>query len=228
MLSTKDMSAGSGKTKPVIDAGNQLLKINSIKLHTPPYDSNAYDLQINVESEAIKGDFDGFLHDVNNPNGPRYAGQVGRVSFQRYAFADATLPSGREISRDAEIMKSLIFMAEQQNKRSELDAIEANTIEEFVTSANNILSGDTYYNFCIAGREWENKEGYINLQFFLPKRNQSGVPFEDVNVENSKLTTFNRDEHIIPVKNRTAASTGNSNNTFEPSTSTVGGDDFDL
>lgn len=227
MLSTKDMSAGSGKTKPVIDAGNQELKINSITLHTPPYDNTAYDLQLNVESKPVSGEFEGFLHDVNNPNGPRYQGQVGRVSFQRYAFADATLPSGREINRDAEIMKSLIFLAEQQGKRTELDSIEAQTIEQFVTSASNILSGDTYYNFCIAGREWENKEGYINLQFFMPKRNASGVPFESMDVENSRLTAFNRDEHIIPVRNKTVAAPSN-NGTFEPVAGTVSGDDFDL
>ncbi len=227
MLSTKDMSAGSGKAKPVIDAGNQELKINSIILHTPPYDNNAYDLQLNVESKPVGGEFEGFLHDVNNPNGPRYQGQVGRVSFQRYAYADTTLPSGREINRDAEIMKSLIFLAEQQDKRLELDSIQAQTIEEFVSAASNILSGDTYYNFCIAGREWENKEGYINLQFFLPKRTSAGVPFERVDLTNSRMVTFNRDEHIIPVRNKTATVASN-NTTFEPVAGTVSGDDFDL
>jgi hypothetical protein len=227
MLSTKDMSAGSGKIKPVIDAGNQELKINSITLHTPPYDQNAYDLQLNVESRPVGGEFEGFLLDVDNPNGPRYQGQVGRVSFQRYAFADATLPSGREINRDAEIMKALIFLAEQQDRRNELDSIQAQTIEEFVSAASNILSGDTYYNFCIAGREWENKDGYINLQLFLPKRSGAGVPFERVDLDNSRMVSFNRDEHIIPVKNRTQAAPS-SNGSFEPVAGTVSGDDFDL
>jgi hypothetical protein len=225
MLSTKDMSAGSGKIKPVIDAGNQELKINSITLHTPPYDQNAYDLQLNVESRPVGGEFEGFLLDVDNPNGPRYQGQVGRVSFQRYAFSDTTLPSGREINRDAEIMKSLILLAEMQGKRSELDSIQAQTIEGFVQSANAILSGDTYYNFCIAGREWENKDGYINLQLFLPKRTGTGVPFESLDVDNSRLIEFNRDEHIVPVKNRT---TQNTTQSFEPVAGTVSGDDFDL
>ena len=30
MLNTKDMSAGSGKAKPVIGVGNQVIRINSI------------------------------------------------------------------------------------------------------------------------------------------------------------------------------------------------------
>jgi len=227
MLSTKDMSAGSGKVKPVIDAGNQELKINSIVLNAPPYDSSAYDLQINVESRPVKGEFEGFLHDMNNPSGPRYQGQVGRVSFQRYAFADATLPSGREINRDAEIMKALIFLAEQQGKRGELDSIQAQTIEQFVSSANTILSGDTYYNFCIAGREWENKEGYINLQLFLPKRSRNGVTVERLDVDNSNLVEFNRSEHIVPLKNK-STNTASTTSSFEPVAGTVSGDDFDL
>ncbi len=227
MLSTKDMSAGSGKVKPVIDAGNQELKINSIVLNTPPYDQSAYDLQINVESKPVAGEFEGFLHDMNNPSGSRYQGQVGRVSFQRYAFADTTLPSGREINRDAEIMKALIFMSEQQGKRAELDAIEAQTIEQFVESANTILSGDTYYNFCIAGREWENKEGYINLQLFLPKRSRNGVTIERLDVDNSNLVEFNRSEHIVPLKNK-SANTASTTSSFEPVAGTVSGDDFDL
>jgi hypothetical protein len=227
MLSTKDMSAGSGKVKPVIDAGNQELKINSITLNAPPYDKEAYDLQINVESRPVTGEFEGFLHDMNNPNGPRYEGQVGRVSFQRYAYANTTLPSGREINRDAEIMKSLIYMAEQVGKRSELDAIEAQTIEQFVTSASAILSGNTYYNFCIAGREWENKEGYVNLQLFLPKRSRDGVLIERLDVDNSNIVTFDRAKHIVALKNK-STNTATTTSTFEPVAGTVSGDDFDL
>lgn len=226
MLSTENMSAGSGKIKPVIDAGNQELKINSIALHTPPYDNKAYDLQLNVESQPVGGDFEGFLVDVNNPNGPRYQGQVGRVSFQRYAFSDTTLPSGREISRDAEILKALIFLAEQQDKRDQLDAIKAATIEEFVKDAAAFLCDGQYYNFCIAGREWENKEGYINLQLFLPKRTAAGVPFERVDVVNSKLIGFNRDEHIVAMRKSNTST--NTQSTFEPVAGTVSGDDFDL
>jgi len=221
MLSTKDMSAGSGKVKPVIDAGNQELKINSITLNAPPYDKEAYDLQINVESRPVTGEFEGFLHDANNPNGPRYEGQVGRVSFQRYAFANTTLPSGREINRDAEIMKSLIYMAEQIGKRSELDAIEAQTIEQFVTSASAILSGDTYYNFCIAGREWENKEGYINYDLFLPRNSRNGVSLETLDVENSRLYKFSKEDHVKELKKTQTTSS------FEPASSNTG-DDFDL
>ena len=36
MLNTKDMSAGSGRTKPVLDPGNHVVKINSITLDQTP------------------------------------------------------------------------------------------------------------------------------------------------------------------------------------------------
>ena len=222
MLSTVDMSAGSGKVKPVIDAGNQELKINSITLNAPAYDQSAYDLILNVESKPMGNDFEGFLLDVNNPNGPRYQGQVGRVKFSRYAFNDATLPSGRQVKRDDGILKALITIAEAQGRRGQIDTIKANTIEEFVQQANGFLCDGTYYNFCVGGREWENKEGYINLDMHLPRFTAQAVGMEALDVENSKLITFNKDEHVIQLKKKAASTV----DAFEPSTSSD--DDFDL
>ena len=44
MLSTKDMSAGSGRPKPVMSPGNQVIKINSVTFDKTPYDSEAYNI----------------------------------------------------------------------------------------------------------------------------------------------------------------------------------------
>ena len=44
MLSTKDMSAGSGGTKPVIGTGNHKVKINSITFDQTPYDADAFNI----------------------------------------------------------------------------------------------------------------------------------------------------------------------------------------
>ncbi len=68
----------------------------------------------------------------------------------------------------------MIFLSEVLNKRDDLDNIEADTVEEFMVSANSVLSGDTYINACIGGREWENKEGYINYDLFLPSNSTEG------------------------------------------------------
>ena len=106
MLSTKDMSAGSGSIKPVIGPGNQVIKINSISFDVTPYDADAYNIVLHVETEPVKGEFQGFLKDMNKPDGARYEGQVGRVRFSPYPYKDATLPSGREIQRGDRSLRS--------------------------------------------------------------------------------------------------------------------------
>lgn len=223
MLNTSGMSAGSGKVKPVIDAGNQELKINSIVLSAPPYDQTAYDLVLNVESQPVGGEFEGFLVDVNNQNGPRYQGQVGRVKFSRYAFNNATLPSGREVKRDEGILKALINLAEAQGKRDQIDAINAATIEDFVSQASKFLCDGVFYNFCVGGREWENKEGYTNLDMYLPRFTAKSVPMEIIGVESSKLTVFNKEEHVVALKKKAAEEVSSFG---APATGSA--DDFDL
>jgi len=221
MLSTKDMNAGSGKARPVISVGNQKVKINSITFDQTPYDREAYNVVLHVESEPVGGEFEGFLVDSNNPNGARYKGQVGRVRLSPYPFKDATLPSGREVSRDTEVLRAMIYLSEVLGKRDELDSIEANTIEEFMESADKVLSGDTFINACIGGREWENKEGYINYDLFLPRNSRDGVALEALDTENSRLFKFSKEEHVRELKKTQTTSS------FEPASSNAG-DDFDL
>jgi len=225
MLSTKDMSAASGKEKPVVGTGNHKVKINSISFDKTPYDANAYNIMLHVETEPVVGDFQGFLKDMNKPEGARYEGQVGRVRYSPYPYKDTTLPSGKEISRDTEVMKAMIFLAEALDKRAGLDAIQANTIEDFMLKCDKLLSGSTYVNVCLGAREWENTEGYVNNDLYLPKISKEGVPIEALNVENSKLLTFdsNNVNHLRKVEKKNSPTTSQ----FEPA-STGSGDDFDL
>tara|TARA_S200002703_G_C3729710_1_gene224317 strand:+ start:208 stop:873 length:666 start_codon:yes stop_codon:yes gene_type:complete len=221
MLSTKDMSAGSGKARPVIGVGNQKLKINRITFDQTPYDKDAYNVVLHVESEPVGGDFEGFLVDPADANGPRYKGQVGRIRLSPYPFKDATLPSGREVQRDTEVLKSMIYLSEVLGKREDLDMIEADTIEEFMKSADSVLSGDTFINACVGGREWENKEGYINYDLFLPRNSKNGVSLEALDIENSRLYKFSKEDHVRELKKTQTTSS------FEPASSNTG-DDFDL
>ena len=224
MLNTSGMSAGSGKEKPVIGPGNQVVKINSITFDVTPYAADAFNIMLHVESEPMEGEFQGFLLDANDPNSPRYAGQVGRVRFSQYAYKDTILPNGSEISRDTEVMKAMIFLSEQIGKRTELDAIQANTIEDFMVKCNSVLSGPTFMNVCLGTREWENKEGYVNNDLYLPKMSKAGIPLEALGVENSRLITYNVNDknHYRPIVVKDVPAT----NSFEPAA--VAGDDFDL
>ena len=224
MFNTQGMTAGSGKAKPVIGPGNQVARINSITFDQTPYDANAFNIMLHIEGEPMDGEFQGFLKDQNNPNGPRYEGQVGRVRFSPYPFKDTILPNGNEISRDTEVMKAMVFLAEALNKRAELDKISANTIEEFMSTCNVTLSGTGFVNMCLGSREWENKEGYVNNDLYLPKMSKGNVPIEAIGSESSKLITFDSNDtnHLRKVVKTVAASTSG----FEPTTST--GSDFDL
>lgn len=222
MLSTKDMSAGSGKARPVISPGNQVIKINKITYDQTPYDKEAYNIVLHVESEPLKGEFEGFLVNPDDPSGPRYEGQVGRIRVSPYPFKDTTLPSGREIKLENEVLRSMIGLAEALDKREDLDSIEADTVEEFMNSVNQLLSGDTYINACVGSREWENKEGYVNNDLYLPRASKDGVAIESLNAENSRLYEFSKKDHVREVQKKSSTTT----QSFEPASKD--GDDFDL
>tara|TARA_R110002167_G_scaffold186586_5_gene387693 strand:+ start:789 stop:1460 length:672 start_codon:yes stop_codon:yes gene_type:complete len=223
MLNTKDMTAGSGKARPVINPGNQVIKINKITYDQTPYDKEAYNIVLHVESEPLSGEFEGFLVDPDDKAGPRYKGQVGRVRISPYPFKDTTLPSGREIKLENEVLKSMITLAEALDKRDDLDSIEADNVEQFMDSANQLLSGDTFINACVGSREWENKEGYTNNDLYLPRNSKDGVALENLDMgENSRLYVFSKKDHVREVQKKSSETTKG----FEPSSKS--GDDFDL
>tara|TARA_R100001510_G_scaffold51297_1_gene51002 strand:+ start:1753 stop:2430 length:678 start_codon:yes stop_codon:yes gene_type:complete len=225
MLNTKDMQVGAGKVRPLIGPGNNVVKINSITFDQTPFDTDAYNVMLHVETKPVGGDFEGFFKDKDNESAGRYEGQIGRVRMTPYPYKTTTLASGREIDRDQEVLKSMIFLSEVMNKRVELDTIEANTIEDFISSASKLLSG-TYFNVCLGSREWENKEGYINNDLYLPKLSKDGVPAEQLDKENSRLLSFNEGTHVRKVQKKAESTTSNAS--FEPAMNGSAGSDFDL
>jgi hypothetical protein len=225
MLNTKDMSAGSGRTKPVLDPGNHVVKINSITLDQTPYDADSYNIHLHVETAPVGGDFEGFFKDYNDQSQGRYEGQIGRVRISPFPFKDTTLPSGREISRDQEILKHMITLAETLDMRDGLDSIEAETIESFMTECNNLMGNSKLMNMCIGGREWENKEGYVNNDLFLPRISKDGIAMEAMDKENSRLLKFDRAVHVKALVKKDTPS----NTTETPFKANSGsGDDFEL
>ena len=208
MLNTKDMSAGSGRTKPVLDPGNHVVKINSITLDQTPYDADSYNIHLHVETAPVGGDFEGFFKDYNDQSQGRYEGQIGRVRISPFPFKDTTLPSGREISRDQEILKHMITLAETLDMRDGLDSIEADTIEFFMRECNDLMGGSKLINMCIGGREWENKEGYVNNDLFLPRISKDGIAMEAMDKENSRLLKFDRGVHVKALVKKDAPSNG--------------------
>ena len=225
MLNTKDMSAGSGRTKPVLDPGNHEVKINSITLDQTPYDADSYNIHLHVETAPIGGDFEGFFKDYNDQSQGRYSGQIGRVRISPFPFKDTTLPSGREISRDQEILKNMITLAETLDVRDGLDSIEAQTIEEFMTECDKLMGASKLINMCIGGREWENKEGYVNNDLFLPRISKDGIAMEAIDKENSRLLKFDRAVHVKALVKKDAPS-GTDSTPFKANSGS--GNDFEL
>ena len=225
MLNTKDMSAGSGRTKPVLDPGNHVVKINSITLDQTPYDADSYNINLHVETAPLGGEFEGFFKDYNDQSQGRYDGQIGRVRISPFPFKDTTLPSGREISRDQEILKNMITLAETLDMRDGLDSIEADTIESFMTECDNLFGGSKLINMCIGGREWENKEGYINNDLFLPRMSKDGIAMEAIDKDNSRLLKFDRAVHVKALVKKDTPSNG-VETPFKADSGS--GDDFEL
>ena len=229
MLNTKDMQVGAGKVRPLMGPGNNVVRINSITFEQTPYDSEAYNVMLHVETKPVGGDFEGFFKDKDNEAAGRYEGQIGRVRMTPYPYKSTTLPSGREIDRDQEVLKSMIFLSEVMNKRDQLDAVEAQTIEDFISEASKLFSG-TFFNVCLGSREWENKEGYINNDLYLPKLSKDGIPAEsaDAEISNSRLISFDEKIHVRKVVKKDGGSTPSSNANFEPAMNGSAGSDFDL
>ena len=221
MFSTKNVSAN--RVSPVIGPGNHKVKINSLSFDPTPYDPQAFNIVLNVETEPINGEFQGFLVDPSNPNGARYQGQVGRVRMSPYPYKDADLESGRKISRDQEIVKAIAFLADVTGKRDEVDMIEADSIDQFMNACKQIFKNTDYINACIGGREWENNDGYVNVDLHLPRLSKAGLPLEAVGSTAGRLLTFSYDEHVRKLVKKQASTVGG----FEPSTGNTG-DDFDL
>jgi len=228
MLSTKDMTVGSGKARPLMGPGNTVVRINSISMDKTPWDAQAFQVYLHMETQPVGGEFEGFLRDQNNESLGRYDGQIGRVRMSPFPYKDTTLDSGREIQKDQEILKAMIFVSEVLGKRDALDGIEAATIEDFITKCNELFSNSGYFNACLASREWENKEGYINNDLYLPKLSKDGIPMEALDAENSRLITFDKSTHVRAVANSSSNGT-TSAASFEPAAANgAGTSDFEL
>ena len=172
-LSTKDLvneNNGGGMAK-TIAPGNHTLRINSVVLEDFQFIDGAKHLVLNVETEPIEG-FEGFLIDKDDESKGKYKGQIGRVKASQYAFADGQTKSGIKIQRDRSLMMFLANLSKATGimKWFEEQDNKFNTIEDFVKNfSNNAPLKDKYLDFCIAGKEYENKSGYTAYDMWLPK-----------------------------------------------------------
>jgi hypothetical protein len=232
-LSTKNLPESKGLPK-TLQPSNTMGRINNITLEDG-FEEGQLNVVLHLESPDLGENFEGFLVDKDNPNGGRYRGQIGRVKIAPFAFSNAVV-NGRTIDRDLSILQALKSLASALGKTQELDLIEAATIEQYVKKAAKVLSGNTFLNWCLAGKEYLNKEGYTNYELFLPKAvykvrkagEVEGVPYEniDVEIDKSKLYKFDPVAHIR--KKKAAAAVTGFSTPAPTATGTGVQSDFDL
>lgn len=196
-LGTKSLQS-QGVSKTLLP-GNSVCKVNSVRLEKFQFKENSYVLILNLESEPVGENFEGFFIDKDDPSLGRYLGQVGRVRAQKYPYSDA-VTSKINISRDQEILKFIknLCIATDSLEWFEGADEKFETIEEFVEAFNNDAPfKDVYLNFCLYGKEYVNRQGYTNFDLFLPKFTRQASPFESLKAKTTKLIKFNEKEGII-------------------------------
>jgi len=212
-LSTTDLKEGGSGLPKTISPGNHILKINSVILEDFKFIDNAKHLVLNVETEPI-ADFEGFMIDKDDESKGHYAGQIGRVKASQYAFADGQTKTGIKIQRDRSVLmflqtlcKSLDindWFVSQDNKHD--------SIEDFVDAFNNNAPfKDIFFSACVAGKEYENKNGYTSYDMWFPKGNKDGYA---ITSKGGKVLPYNESEHLKKMETKPVDSFGDEDDMF--------------
>lgn len=216
MLSTKNITETSRFSK-TLNPGKHTVKLNSISL-SQGYEADSYNVHLHVEGPDLGSEFEGFFVNPEDKNGPRYKGQIGRIRLSPFAYKDGVTKTGRKVSRDQNILQGLKALSKALGKEAQLDAIEAETIEEFVDQASQVLSGPDYFNIVAGGKQYE-RNGYKQYDLFVPNSKDGKYGFEPLDVKESRLMTFDPAIHITGVSNAKPV------DSFEPAPAD---NDFDL
>jgi hypothetical protein len=199
MLTTQDIqlgSGGSGKTPKTIKPGNTTAKVLEITLQPLKNDPEAFYLIFNLEGEDQGPDFEGFMYDKDNPNKGRAKGQVGKLRYSLYPYRNGVTKAGKPRDRNTELLRSLVEFAEVAGKRTELNNIKAQTIEDFVSQASKILSGDQFYYWCIGGSAYIKQDGNKDFTLSLPKYDRNFKNYELAGTSPSTVAVFNYASHV--------------------------------
>lgn len=194
-LNTKDIkTSGEQGTPKSLQPGNVVCTIHNVKLRDFRFKPNAYEMVLTLEGPDQGPDFEGFFIDKNDESLGRYKGQVADVKAGEWAFSDGVTKSGIEISRDEDIlkfMKNLCVSLDINNWLVSQDD-KHDTIESLVEKFNEDKPfKGIAMEYCIAGKEYTNKNNYTAYDLFLPKFSKEGSPFGK-----TRVAKFNPDTHI--------------------------------
>lgn len=216
MISTKNIkTAGEGGLPKLIQPGNISAKILDVTLESFKYVPESYHIILSLETEPIEG-FEGFAIDKDNLSLGHHKGQIGKVKTNEYAYATATTRTGVEINRDIEMLKFLKNLCTALGNKALkwLDDQDGkhNTIESLFEQFNiDQLYKDVFLNWCVAGKEYTNKNGYKAYELFLPRFEKGKSPFSSEDKKPYELIAFSETTHIKRKESKAVESFGSDN-----------------
>lgn len=208
-LSIKDLD--DKRTSKVLQPGNNIVEIVTVKLESVPYKKDAYHINLQVQGPDLGKDFEGFFIDVKDESKGRYKGQAGRIRCSEYPYADGETKTGIKVYRDKGMMKIIKNLCASMGISEWFDTQDDkhDTIEQFVAQFNKDkpFTGK-WLRICTAGREYQNRQGYTNYDLFIPKGSRGVYAYESDQIpENAtKIMKFNPDIHIKKKKADTVTS----------------------
>lgn len=218
-LGTKNVNDEPKEGVPkTLKPGNVSAKINSIKLESVKWKEGAYNLVFNLEGPDLGEVFEGFQIDKDRPELGKAKGQVGRVKSDKWPYSDGTTKTGIVIERDVELLKFIKGLCRAIGKLQWFDSIDKkyDTIEELINALDTDAPfRNVWLNWCICGKEYMGKTGYMNYDLYLPKTTKQGIPFEMEQVESGNVFTFDPNIHIEKERKATPVE-GFGNNTISP------------
>lgn len=199
MFNSKNEKSVASSSK-VINPGTVKVRLNEMTLEQLPYAGGSLQLQLHIETEPVQDEgFVGLSIDRLDPSKGNYKGQVARVKAQPYLFTDYTY-NGNTTSKETQLYKWIIRFADSIGMRPQLDTVEANSIEEYVTKAARVLCSPVHFFYVtIAGEEYEklgsdgNTYTSYRLQLPKPTREKFAVALDPTS---PKFMEFNKAEHI--------------------------------
>jgi hypothetical protein len=229
MISTLISDDSSNSVSKVLEPGNHIVTLNSIKLETPPYNKEAFNIVLGLEGPDMGEGFEGFFINKEDESLGRHKGQVAFVKMSQYAYADTTTKTGIKINRNMELVRALKNLCSALGCSAWLEA--ENNKHETIESLFEKFGSDKPFagkslRCCIAGKEYQNNKGYTNFDLFFARPGKGQYAYESASVpaSDSRVVEFNAEAHIIRKKVEAVSSFGDNNVT----TSSSVGYDFEL
>lgn len=189
---------GGSYIPKTIQPGERKCKVNKIELQADRFKPEADYLVLSLETEPIEG-FEGFWVDQDIPTLGRYKGQVGRVKSSFYAYKDRDF-NGEEIKKEKEILRFVAKLATAMNVKSEVDDVSGDTLAEYIQNVSELITDKgVYLNYAIGVRRFKKTNGFMGEELFLLKETKGKVCLERVDVEESKLVKFDKNNtaHVV-------------------------------